>query len=56
MSGLLAAYEGKNPSFASLLRFKANGRRPLHGIPILIKVTALLLILKMHVLTWIHPG
>ena len=51
MSELLVAYEGKHPSFAALLRFKANERRPLHGIPILIKVAALLLILKRHVLT-----
>ena len=42
-SGLLAAYEGRKTFFETSLQLRANESRPLHGIPILVKVTALLL-------------
>ena len=48
MSALLDTYVGKETLVEMMLQLRANERRPLHGIPILIKVTALCTILRKH--------
>ncbi len=53
MSALLAASEGRKTFFETLLQLEANEGRPLHGIPILIKVTALQLRFRKHVLIYL---
>ena len=53
MSALMDAYEGKKTCVEIMLQLMANERRPLHGIPILIKVTALRSMFRKHMLNYL---